>query len=90
MTEQQRMEWHLDRRVTLGLFLAILIQSGSALWWAATFQANTQARLSTLEDRLSNSIDSRERIARLETTVTDMKDVLRSVDDKLGRLIEKQ
>lgn len=55
--------WHLDRRVPIALILTILIQSGSALWWAA----GVSAKVDTLERQAATNSNQAERIVRLET-----------------------
>ena len=43
-------QWHLDKRVPIALILAILIQSGSAIWWASTMSE----RMNQVERRLDS------------------------------------
>lgn len=66
--------WHLDKRVPIGIILALLIQSGAVFWWAG----QTEQRLSAVEGQLvaqrelsrqgvaSQNITN-ERLARIET-----------------------
>ena len=37
MTQQQRNDggWHLDKRVPIALIIALCVQSGGGIWWAA-------------------------------------------------------
>lgn len=71
--------WHLDRRVPIALIITILIQSGSALWWAA----GVSAKVDTLERQAMTNSNQVERIVRLETkmdaifgTLADIKAIL--------------
>ena len=41
----ERRDWHLDRRVTVALIGALLLQGGSAIWWASSMNQ----RMSSLE-----------------------------------------
>lgn len=58
-------KWHLDRRVPLALIIAILFQTGAALWWAA----GVNARVDHLERQSAINATNPERIVRLETKV---------------------
>jgi hypothetical protein len=62
--------WHLDKRVPLALIFAIAVQTGTAIWWAATttgrisnveamVQGGLTARLNRIEDKLDRLIESR-------------------------------
>ncbi len=49
MTEEdRRAEWHLDRKVSVSIIAALLIQAGGALWYAA----QADSRLSQVEESL--------------------------------------
>src|SRR3546814_5575656 len=65
----ERENWHLDRRVPLALILALTVQTGGIVWWAATLQANGEAlqtRVEKLAAQASSGLQIGERIARLE------------------------
>ena len=39
----QTEQWHLDKRVPIALIFAIALQTGGALWWAASIQTRVGA-----------------------------------------------
>ena len=53
--DPQTQSWHVDRRVPIALITAIMIQSGGAIWWAAT----TTGRLSAIETLVNSSMNNR-------------------------------
>lgn len=36
MMAERAEQWHLDKRVPIALIFAIMVQSASAIWWAAS------------------------------------------------------
>ena len=51
MTEPQDMgAWHLDKRVPVALIFAIIIQTGTAVWWVGN-----------LSNRVSNAVETNTR-----------------------------
>lgn len=67
-------QWHLDKRVPVAMILAIVIQTGGAVWWAAQQSAATD----TLKAR----------VIRLETQNEQRDDQMRAISDRLARLEE--
>lgn len=55
MNDPATSSWHLDKRVPIALILTILVQSGTAIWWAAT----TTGRVAAIENVVSQSITTR-------------------------------
>ena len=55
--------WHLDRKVPIALIVAIAIQTGTGIWWAA----GVNTRVEQLERQTNNTAPQAERIVRLET-----------------------
>ena len=43
--------WHLDKRVPIALILTLLLQMGTAIWWASRMDT----RVSIVEDHIANS-----------------------------------
>ncbi len=39
LERQQTEPWHLDKKVTLGLIVAILMNAFSSIWWAASLDS---------------------------------------------------
>lgn len=66
---------HVDRTITFGLVLAVLVQTAGALLWAGA----AEARLSSLEDLASHEPAVAERLARLE-------EQMNGVGQSLGRI----
>lgn len=88
--EQIQREWHLDRKVTLGLILAILLNAGSSVWWAASLNAQvlTQRKeLDTHSAQIAQINNDRaefgERLAKIEAGITYQTKVLDRVEDRL-------
>lgn len=78
--------WHLDKKVPIGLIVAITLQFGASVWWASKLDA----RIQTLE---SNKTEQRDRDDRQDRSTTEAVQVLRSdmkdIKDRLDRLIER-
>lgn len=82
MGEGDKEPWHLDKRVPVALILAILLQTGSALWWAAT----VNARVERLEKDAAQTIGTDSRLVRLETQMQSINETLRETKDILRRM----
>lgn len=54
--------WHLDKRVPIALLLAILAQTGTGFWWAAT----TSERINNLEKMANSAAPQGDRLTRVE------------------------
>jgi len=95
MTGEQSREWHLDRKFSIGLLLAIIGQTGGAIWWAATvsstvaeLRATDQKHEVTLQSLTTGRESNANRITTLEATVTGIGTHLDRIENKLDRLIE--
>jgi hypothetical protein len=87
MTEaEQRREWHTDRKVTIGLIVALLMHAASTVWWAASINN----RVAQLEQDVLQSSAMPERMARLEALSTSQAEYLKRIDAKLDRLFERR
>ncbi len=75
ITDPASSTWHLDKRFPVALLFAIAVQTGTAIWWAATTSARISsvetsvqyaitARLNRIEDKLDRLIESN-RLTRL-------------------------
>lgn len=69
----------LDKRVTLAVILAIVLQTSSGLIWAG----QAAERLSNVERSMGAVAALNERIARLEEQVIDMRESLGRIERKL-------
>jgi hypothetical protein len=67
-------DWHLDKKVTVTLILALLANAGASVWWAARMDAAVQ--------------DSQKRIEKLETSTTFMGTQQAAVFERLARIDE--
>lgn len=87
MTEQQRQqEWHLDRKVTLSLIIALLANAAASVWFAAQLDQ----RVTSIEQHQTRALDTPERIARVETQVEGLREYLARIERKLDRVIERK
>ena len=73
--------WKLDRQISLGLLLALIVQTAGALLWAG----RTAERIDQLEMRLEAQADVVERLARLEEQAMATRTVLVRIEAKLDR-----
>lgn len=62
--------WHLDKKVPIALILAIILQTGGMVWWAAS----AAERLNALERRADAAAPYAERLARVETKIETVQD----------------
>jgi type VI protein secretion system component VasK len=70
----------MDRRITIGLILAIAVQTGGVLLWAGA----AAERLSSVEQRVDAREGVTERLARVETEIAAMRVQL----DRIERQME--
>jgi len=70
---------YMDRTITLGLVLAVLIQTAGALLWAGA----AEARLSTLETQAELTMPVAERLARLEEQMIMARQSLNRIEHRL-------
>ena len=73
--------WKLDRQISLGLLLALIVQTAGALLWAG----RTAERIDQLELRLEAQAGVVERLARLEEQASASRTVLARIEAKLDR-----
>ncbi len=55
-------DWHLDKRVSMALIIAIVTQTLGIVWWAATLSA----RVDGIQGRIYEMTGYASRLARLE------------------------
>ncbi len=63
MADQSREHWHLDKRVPVALIMALLMQTGLGVWWAATLDAENR-HLTVRVDRLESSVSKNDELVR--------------------------
>lgn len=85
------MGWHLDKKVTVGIIVALLIQAGSSIWWASRLDSMVRFHDVKLEQhskaigKITNeSAKTNENLARMEErqkyiqrTVTKIEEAVR-------------
>lgn len=62
--------WHLDKRIPVAFLVAILIQTGTAFWWAATISE----RINNLEKRAEMVAPQGDRLTRVEVNLETLKE----------------
>ncbi len=89
--------WRLDRRVSAGLVIALLVQAGSIVWWASGKEQQDHfrdARLAQTEILLSRYDAAlhmvAERLARLETRLESQGELLKRIDNKIDTMRERR
>lgn len=82
--------WTLDKRVPVAALLAVIIQTGVMVWWAA----GVEARIGALEAGQDKTIISR--LVAVETKIDAASQnfgtnqaLLAKLDDKLDRMLEQ-
>ncbi len=81
----------IGRRIPLAIVAALLLQAGTAVWWAASHDAEARfedERIAALEqslDRASeNDVRMVERLARIEERVNGEAEALARIEKQLG------
>ena len=90
MSQAEREHWHLDKRVPLALIVALVIQTSGMVWWAATIQAEgnaREARLLKLEQRTANDRAVGERLARVEERLAAQGEDISNIERLLRQLV---
>lgn len=75
-------EFHLDRRLTVGVIVALAIQTASALMWAGA----AEARINMLESEVSETPHVSERLARLEEKVDLTRQTVVRIEQRLDSI----
>lgn len=71
--------WQLDRQISLGVIIAIALQTAGALMWTG----EAGARLRHLESRIAQQDPVLERLARLEEQARDIRAGLNRIERRL-------
>jgi type VI protein secretion system component VasK len=75
--------WRLDRQVSVGLIIAVVLQAAAALMWAG----RASARLDDMQRRLDAQAPVAERLARLEEQAGATRAALDRIEAKLDRSV---
>jgi len=78
-------QWHLDKRVPIALILALVLQSTTAVWWAAGLTSQVERNQSMLDDYQAN----KERVTRLEIYQESILRELKGLRSDLGLILEE-
>lgn len=78
--------WHLDKRVPLGILLALAVQTVTMVAIASSWRASTDERLQTLEENIADNVVLRRRQWDSITANTASN---QSLDAKLAGLDER-
>lgn len=73
--------WHLDKRIPLALIGAILIQTGTAVWWAGS----VNQKVVSLESWQNESKNVAADIAVVKSQISDLKDILRRIEARMSQ-----
>lgn len=92
MSGQSENEWHLERKVTLSIIVALLLNAGSSIWWASKLDYTVQeqsARITNVEKSISEQRERNnnlyERLARIEANQSFQNETLREIKDSIKK-----
>ena len=74
-------QWHLDKKVPLALIIAIVIQTGTFIWWASSLTE----RVGVLERTAVSTAPQSERLTRVEVKIENVQ----SGVERIERLIRR-
>lgn len=82
-------EWHLDRKVTFSLIIAILLNSGTSVWWASSINSQVLQQRKELDNHavqiqqitVSQGMVG-ERLAKIEAGILYQTKVLDRMEDR--------
>lgn len=90
--DEIRREWHLDRKVTIGIIVALLTNAGSSIWWASRLDYTVQAHDTVLMQHSKDLSDIRdknaaliERLARIEANQNYQTETLREIKEAIKK-----
>lgn len=78
-SEENEANWRFERQITVGVIIAVALQTAGALIWAGA----TGERLSNLENSAEASQPVNERLARLEAQTVYMLAALERIEQRL-------
>lgn len=86
----QRDEWHLDKKVPIGLILALLVQTVVITSWISAKFENQDVRIATLEKTDAEQVTYDNRITILEQQFGYIRSDLAEIKTLLRRQIPKE
>lgn len=79
----QQEQWHLDKRVPIGIILALLVQTITFFTIAAAWKTSVDGRIERLEELASDSSQQGDRILILEQQLRYIVESLSRIEKKL-------
>lgn len=87
---EPREPWHLDKRVPIALIAAIIVQTVTIVWWAASIDARVighDRRIERIETTIERARENDsaliQRVTRMEERLDAMLAILRDVQTQL-------
>lgn len=80
---EQREEWHLDKKVPLGIIIALIIQTVTVFTIATAWKTSVDSRIGRLEEIISTNSNQGERIIILEQQLKFILESLSRIEKKL-------
>lgn len=80
----QKEEWHLDKKVPIGIILALVLQTISFFVIATSWKTTVDGRLGRLEEIVSDNKSQGDRIIILEQQLTFIAASLKRIEDRLS------
>ena len=87
--------WKIDKHINISVIVAVAIQCICLVWWLSSIDHTTvdhTERIAKLEkwreDRTEKDMNIAERLARTEGKVSDLKDQVSRVEDKLDEALQ--
>jgi hypothetical protein len=75
--------WHLDKKVPIAIFFALLFNIFAGIWYAAKIDS----RVAALEIVTRDNSLVLERLVRVETQLDNLKDAVNRVDQSMSKLV---
>lgn len=79
----------LDRKLTIGVILALLIQTGTAIWWAGAINVRTANVERQSNGLLEQQIQQRSAISGNASRIGVLEDRWRQLDPRLARIEQR-
>lgn len=91
--EKKEANWFMDKRLSIGVILAIIIQSGTFFWYGAQKDAlltqyvkNTDKLMEWREKQDDDRNKNQTQLALLSERMTSVTELLRKIDDRTEKL----
>lgn len=80
----QKEEWHLDKKVPLGIIIALILQTITFFIIATAWKSSVDNRIGRLEEIANNNSNQSERIIVLEQQLKFILESLNRIEQKLN------